>query len=121
MSGLRRPSPHGPFSPRLRARERSPHRHRRRWPVDSGGDQRQGGPGRGARATWRGGETAGGTSERRAHRRSSFHEGAARPEGNGGEGWRPVVVVDSSRFRKVAAHERSLGWHRWSRRAAGEA
>jgi mRNA-degrading endonuclease toxin of MazEF toxin-antitoxin module len=44
---------------------------------------------------------AGGTSERRAHRRGSFHGEMARPEGNDGEGRRPVVVVDSSRFRKV--------------------
>jgi hypothetical protein len=58
----------------------------RQWPVDSGGDQRQGGPGRGARATWHGGETTEGTSERRAHWRGSFHKGAARSEGNGGEG-----------------------------------
>jgi hypothetical protein len=31
-----------------------------------------------------------------------FHGDAARPKGNGGDGWRPVVVVDASRFRKVA-------------------
>jgi hypothetical protein len=44
---------------------------------------------------------AGGTSERRAHQRGSFHGGVARSEGNGGEGRRPVVVVGSSRFGKV--------------------
>jgi hypothetical protein len=40
--------------------------------------------------------------ERRAHRMGGFHGDAARPKGNGGDGWRPVVVVDASRFRKVA-------------------
>jgi hypothetical protein len=45
---------------------------------------------------------AGGTSERRALRRGSFHRGVARPEGNGGEGQHPVVVVSSSWFGKVA-------------------
>jgi hypothetical protein len=45
---------------------------------------------------------AGGTSERRAHRRGSFHGGMTRPEGNDGEGRCPMVVVGSSWFRKVA-------------------
>jgi hypothetical protein len=53
-------------------------------------------------ATRRGGETAGGTSERRAHQRGSFHGGVARPEGNVSEGRRSVVVVGSSRIEKVA-------------------
>jgi hypothetical protein len=44
----------------------------------------------------------GGTTERRAHRRGSFHGGTTQPEGNGGEGWRPMVVVGSSQFGKVA-------------------
>jgi hypothetical protein len=77
--------------------------------ADSGGDQRQGGPGRGARATRRDGETVGGTSQRRAHWRGSFHGGAARPEGNGGEGRRSVVVVGSSRFEKVAGARAVVG------------
>jgi hypothetical protein len=58
-------------------------------------------PGRGARATRRSGEMAGGASERRAHRRGSFHGGAARSEGNGGQGRCPVVVVGSSQYGKV--------------------
>jgi hypothetical protein len=52
---------------------------------------------------------AGGTSERRAHRRGRFHGGAAQPEGNGGEVWRPVVVVGSSRFGKVARAQAVVG------------
>jgi hypothetical protein len=59
-------------------------------------------PGRGARATRRDGETTGGLSERRAHRRGSFHGGATRPDWNGGEGRRPVVGVGSLWFEKVA-------------------
>jgi hypothetical protein len=38
------------------------------WLADSGGDLWQGGPGRAARATRRGGEPAGGISGRRVHR-----------------------------------------------------
>jgi hypothetical protein len=98
LSGLQRPSPNGPFSPRPRAGERSPHRHRRRWPADFGGDQRQGGSGKGARATRHGEEMTGGTSERKAHWRGSFHGGVAQSEGNNSEGWSPVVVVGSSQF-----------------------
>jgi hypothetical protein len=52
----------------------------------------------------------GGTLERRDHQRGSFHGGAARPEGNGGEGQRPVVVVvGSSWFGKVAGARAVVG------------
>jgi hypothetical protein len=89
----------------------------RRWPVDSSGDQRQGGLGRGARATRRGGKTARGTSEMRAHRRGSFHGGTARSEGNGGGGgvrWWCSVAHGLGRW---SGHRRSLGWHQRSGRA----
>jgi hypothetical protein len=62
-----------------------------------------------ARATRRSGEMAGGASERRAHERGSFHGGAARSKGNGGEGRRPVVVVGNSRFGKVARARAVVG------------
>jgi hypothetical protein len=78
-------------------------------PADSGGDRRQGGPGRGARATRHDGETAGGALERRAQRRGSFHRGAARPEGNGRDGRRLVVVVGISQFGKVARVRAVIG------------
>jgi hypothetical protein len=90
LSGLGWPSPHGLFSPRLRAGEHSPHRHRWQWPANSGGDRRQGGPGRGARATRCRGEMAGSTSERRA-----------RPEGNNGGGWQLMV---QERGRGMGGH-----------------
>jgi hypothetical protein len=74
-----------------------------------GGDRWQGGLGRGARATRRGGKMAGGTSERRAHRRGGFHGGTARPEGNGGEARRPMVVVGNSWYRKVVGTRAIVG------------
>jgi hypothetical protein len=52
---------------------------------------------------------AGGTSERRAHQRGSFHGGAARSEGNDGEGQRPVVVIGSSQFGKVVRARAVVG------------
>jgi hypothetical protein len=58
--------------------------------------------GEGARATRQGGGSAGGASGRRAPWRGGFQGGAARPKGNGSEGWHLVVAVNSSRFRKVA-------------------
>jgi hypothetical protein len=51
----------------------------------------------------------GGTSERRAHRRGSFHGGTTQPEENGGEGRRPVVVVGSSWFRTVVGARAIVG------------
>jgi hypothetical protein len=53
----------------------------------------------------------GGTLEKRDHQRGSFHGGAARPEGNGSEGQRPVVVVvvGSSWFGKVAGAQAVVG------------
>jgi hypothetical protein len=64
---------------------------------------------RGARATQCGGETGGGTSERRAHRRGSFHGGATRLEGNCGEGRRLVVVVGGSRLGMVVGTRAIVG------------
>jgi hypothetical protein len=77
---------------------------------------------RGTRATQCGGKTAGGTSEWRAHRRGSFPGGTARPEGNDGEGWRPMVVVGGLQFRKVVGTRVVVGVAstEWGR-AAGEA
>jgi hypothetical protein len=39
----------------------------------------------------------------------SFHGGMARPEGNNGEGRRPVVEVGGSRFRKVVETRAVIG------------
>jgi hypothetical protein len=63
----------------------------------------------GARATRRGGGSAGGASGWRAHQRGGFHGGTARPKGNGDEGWCLVVVVNSSRFGKVAGARAVVG------------
>jgi hypothetical protein len=41
------------------------------------------------------------TGERGGSPEGSVHGGAARPEGNGGEGWRPVVEVSGSWPGKV--------------------
>jgi hypothetical protein len=45
----------------------------------------------------------------RAHQRGSFHGGAARSEGNDGEGQRPVVVIGSSQFGKVVRARAVVG------------
>jgi hypothetical protein len=47
--------------------------------------------------------------------KGSVHGGVARPEGNNGEGRRPVVEVGSSRLRKVVRTQAVVGAARqWS-------
>jgi hypothetical protein len=65
--------------------------------------------GRGTRATRQGGGSARGAFGRRSHRRGGFHGAVARPKGNGGEGRRLVVAVDSLWFEKVAGAWEVIG------------
>jgi hypothetical protein len=49
------------------------------------------------------------TGEREGSPEGGVHGGTARLEGNGGEGRRPVVEVDGSRFRKVVRTRAVVG------------
>jgi hypothetical protein len=49
------------------------------------------------------------TGEREGSPEGGVHGGTARLEGNGGEGRRPVVEVDGSRFRNVVRTRAVVG------------
>jgi hypothetical protein len=98
-------------------------RSRLRCPNNSSDHQRQGGTGRGARATRRGGEPVGGVSERRAHRSGLSVRGVGWNQWWGKDISKPEWGSPASRMSRWAAHDRggAYGWMSLVGERAGDA